>query len=70
MKMFALDMRFYDPHFIFLVNAKADPFFSTNNGKPRLRKRKTICLPKKTLSTFLYERTSLLDVSLAKGTFT
>lgn len=45
MKVFALDMRFYESHFIFLVNAKADPFFSTKNGKPLYRKRKTTCLP-------------------------
>lgn len=27
MKMFTLDMRFYEFHFTFLINAKADPFF-------------------------------------------
>lgn len=69
MKVFALEMRFYESRFIFLVNAKADPFFSTTNGKPLYRKRKTTCLPKKTLSTFLYARTSLLDISFAKGNF-
>ena len=58
MKMFALHMRCYESSFIFLGKATADPFFSTTKKWKTIffRKRKTICLPNKTLSTFLYER--------------
>lgn len=71
MKKFALHMRCYESSFIFLGMATADPFFWTTKRWKTIffQKRKTICLPNKTLSTFLYERQSLVDLFLAKGNF-